>query len=198
MSYDVLFCIQNEDRKNAYVETIDPNNWARECAELYGDFYDLCGRQYSEFIDDLRYEVGKKNDNEEDEPSFFITVGVLRKIAKAIEDYHATEGAKKYDMYAEVFGVTDFHIYDPEVPEIFLAALHENDACVNEQICWITIQQAFEMKKALLSAGNFMESIWDYLRLENNYTGLDDLSKVLKEVFADAPDDELVLIRESY
>lgn len=186
MSYDVAFCTENDMRKNVLMSQYKEGTWQYNYAQKYGVFFDLSGWRWSNFIKVMRIDIGKPNP--EDKDSFYIQVGDLRKMAKAIEAYRATEGAKRYEMYIDVCNVNGFHIYNPTLP----FPTNEWD----ERTCWLSIDQVYEMKCAICSAGEFMEELWEIVMDEGEYFG--DFAPIVNKIFADAPDDELVLVEESY
>lgn len=190
MSYDVSFYTKNEARKNILMSKYEKGSWQYDFAQKYGSFFDLCGWCWSKFINELRAEIGHKDPESEDNTSFFVQVKDLRKIANAIEAFENTSGAQKYKMYIELFDAVIFFTYDPDVP--FPTEIRDE----NPNSCWLTIEQVYEMKKVLCSAGNFMESFWEVIQYQGIWPS--DLPIIIKKLFADAPDDELVSVVESY
>ena len=194
MSYDVEFCFTNDARKQETLAKISQtaNQWELASMEGTGMFYGICGWAFSDFIREMRYAIGITDEKDKDHQQFFVKVSELRKLAAALDAYMETEGAKKYEMYLEVFGTEGFRIYDPTTP----FPDKNNPDYWDESDCWITIAQAAEMKKALLSAGFYMDELWDIIRTNGYF--LNGFSKVMNTYFFDAPDDELVLVYESY
>lgn len=193
MSYDVEFCFTNEARKQEALAKMPETAqyWERASMEGTGMFYGICGWAFSDFIREMRRDIGKPNKEDKENQSFFVTVGDLRKLAAALDAYQKTEGAQKYEMYIDMFGCNGLHIYDPDLP------FPKSDFSYwDEKDCWVTIRQATEMRKALMEAGFYMEELWDILRCEGYF--LNSFSKVMNTYFLDAPDDELVLVFESY
>lgn len=192
MSYDVCFCVDNEESKSKVINYFEHGSWEQKDAQEFGSFYSLSGWCYSSFIQAMRAEIGRKAIEETD---FYVRVSDLWKIASAIEAFAHTEGAKKFQKYIDIFNVQDFRVYDPELP--FSKEFFDMDRDYwDERACWLSLDQVFEMKKALMSAGNFMEGLWKIARSEGCW--MNDFPKVVKDLFADASDDELIIVSESY
>lgn len=184
MSYDVSFCTENSMCKENLLKMCKKDSWQYEAIHKYGSFYDLCGWCWCEFIQEMKHDIGIiKN-----EFSFTITVKDLRAISTAIEAYTQTEGYKKYEMCIDLFDVDGFHVYDPDLPYV--------NREYEEQECWLSIQQVYDMKKALCQGGAFMEEYWNVV--QNGYCGLNDLPNIVNTVFKDVPDEDIITVFESY
>ena len=194
MSYDVEFCFTNDARKQEALAKISQtaDQWERASMEGTGMFYGICGWAFSDFIGEMRRDIGIKNTEDKDSQSFFVKVGDLRKLAAALDAYMETEGAQKYEMYLDLFGCNGLHIYDPDRPPV----VKDDPDYWSEEDCWVTFRQAAEMRKALMTGGAYMDELWDIIRFQGYF--LNGFSKAMDTYFFDAPNDELVLVNESY